>query len=153
MLDKKKWLQYGTPRKQTIKGITIHNTGNSLTAEELENIMATTSQHFATHYFIDDKEIRQVMPLEYAVWHTGKGYDLGNMRTISIEICKSTSDIETYMKAQTRAIELVKELMNKYNLSKDYIFFHSDFDNTYCPHRILEIYKNKKLFIEKEIDI
>lgn len=150
MLDKSKWAQYGQPRKESIKGITIHNTGNTLKADELEQIMATTEQHYATHYFIDSAEVRQVMPLDYAVWHTGKGYDLGNMRTIAVEICESASDIETYKKAQARAIKLINDLLEQYNLDKSCIFFHSDFDNIYCPHRILDIYRTKDNFIKEE---
>lgn len=153
MLDKGKWLQYGEPRTHKIKGLTIHNTNNDMSAAEHETYMATSNQHFATHYFVDDIEVRQVMPIEYAVWHTGKGYDLGNLSTIAIEICKSTSDIDTYLKAQNNAIKLIMDLMEKYSLNKDCIFFHNDFDNVYCPHRILDIYKSKNNFIEKEINL
>lgn len=153
MLDKNKYEQYGVKRTQTIKGITIHNTGNDKSAEEHAQLMANSSQHFATHYFVDEKKTIQVMPLNWAVWHTGKGFDMGNMRTIAIEICRSTSDLETYLKAQARAIKLIKKLMEQYNLDANSIFFHSDFNNTYCPHKILDIYKTKDNFIRKELNL
>lgn len=153
MLDKSKYEQYGCKRTESIKGITIHNTGNDKSAEELANYMANTSTHLSTHYFVDDKKTIQVMPLNYAVWHTGKGFDAGNMRTIAIEICKSTSDLETYKKAQSRAIKLIKKLMDQYKLDATSIFFHCDFNRTYCPHRILEIYKTKDNFIRKELGL
>ena len=150
MLDKKLWNQYGRPRTESVRGITIHNTGNSLSAKELEHIMSTTPNHYATHYFVDDVECIKVMPLDWGVWHTGKGFDMGNMRTIAIEICKSDSNEETYFKAQKRAIRLIKRLMKEYEITKDNIYFHNDFNNTYCPHRILDIYKTKANFVGKE---
>lgn len=153
MLDKSKWTQYGVKRTENIKGITIHNTGNDKSAEEHLNLMAASSQHFATHFFVDEKKTIQVMPLNWAVWHTGKGFDMGNMRTIAIEICRSTSDQETYLKAQARAIKLIRKLMEEHNISAKDIYFHNDFNNTYCPHRLLDIYKTKENFIRKELDL
>lgn len=150
MLDKEKWAQFGQPRTSKILGITIHNTGNERSARSLETHMETCSDHLATHFFVDDEEIVQVMPLDYSVWHTGKGFDMGNLSTIAIEICKSSCDIETYKKAQDNAVGLIKELMKTYSLDKSCIFFHKEFSNVYCPHRILDIYKTKKEFIRKE---
>lgn len=149
MLDKEKWVQYGQPRTESIKGITIHNTGNTMSAKEHEDLMATSTQHFATHYFVDENEVRQVMPLDWCVWHTGKGLDMGNTRTIAIEICRSMCDDDTYFKAQERAIKLIKELFEKYSLTKNDVYFHSNFDTFYCPHRILDVYKTRNKFIKE----
>lgn len=150
MLNKDRWLQFGQPNEGPVFGITLHNTGNELSAKQLEEHMEVCTDHLATHFFVDDEEVRQVMPLDWSVWHTGKGYDLGNLSTIAIEICKSTCDEETYLKAQARAIELAKSLLEKFGLSKNDIFFHKEFCNVYCPHRILDIYKTKKEFIRRE---
>lgn len=146
MLDSEKWLQYGEPRKEKIKGITIHNTGNTLSALDHERIMAESRNHLATHFFVDENEIVQVMPLDWMVWHTGHGYDMGNTRTIAIEICRSMNDIDTYMRAQNNAVRLIRKLMVDYGLDSDHIYFHSNFDNVYCPHRILEIYGSLENF-------
>lgn len=140
MLSRDKWYQYGEPRTEKIKGIVFHNTGNDLSAKEHEELMETSSQHFGAHFFVDENEIVQVMPLDWFVWHTGKGYDMGNTRTIAIEICKSMADKETYMKSQENAVKLAKKLMEEYGLKIKDIYFHSTFDNVYCPHRILDIY-------------
>lgn len=150
MLDKNKWEQFGIPREQSVKGITIHNTHNELSAKENEEVMANATDHLGTHFFVDENEIIQVMPLDWCVWHTGKGFDMGNLRTIAVEICRSTLDEETYLKAQKRAIALVKKLQKQFGLSNAEVFFHNDFAQIYCPHRILDIYKNKKNFIRKE---
>ena len=129
-----------------IKGITIHNTGNDLSAKENYEWMAKTSTSQGTHYLVDESETIQCMPLDWHVWHTGKARDFGNMHTIAIEIC-SMRTIKDYYKAQERAFSLIKELLEKYDLTFDDVYFHNDFDpKKYCPNRILDIYKNKSNF-------
>ena len=59
---------------------------------------------------VDEKEIIQTWPETEQAVHTGKGYDLGNTNTIAIEICRSTSSENLYLKAQDKAVELIKEL-------------------------------------------
>ena len=132
-----------------VKGICIHNTGNSWSAKDNFEYMKSTKLNLGTHYFVDDEEIIQAMPLDWMVWHTGKGRDWGNKHCIAIEICKSqTAD---YLKCQEKAVELIKDLINKFNLTVDDLYFHQDFNNqTYCPHRILDTYKSKKNF-KKEV--
>lgn len=149
MLDEKKWKQYGQPLKKSWKGITIHNTGNDMSAKEHEELMETSTNHLATHFFVDENEVIQMMPLDWIVWHTGKGMDMGNTRTIAIEICRSTNAEELYMEAQANAIDLIHSLMKEFGFTKDNIYFHCDFNQqTYCPHRILDIYKTKQNFKE-----
>lgn len=152
MLDKEKWKQYGQPLSKGWKGITIHNTGNDKSAQEHEDIMAEGSDHLGAHFFADENEVIQVMPLNWMVWHTGKGNDFGNTRTIAVEICRSTSSEELYRQAQANAIKLINELMNQYGFTKDNVYFHMDFNTSmYCPHRILDLYKTKQNFKEIEL--
>lgn len=135
-----------------VRGITIHNTGNNLSARENAKLMKNSAHEAGCHYFIDEKETIQMMPEDWNVWHTGKGNDFGNLSTIAIEICRSTGSTETYMKAQTRAVRKIKKLMEKYNLTTDEIYFHRSFNQTkYCPHRILTIYGSRAKFIEEEL--
>lgn len=131
-----------------VLGICIHNTGNSLSARENYQYMENTKLNLGTHFFVDDKEVIQAMPTNWKVWHTGKGRDWGNMHCIAIEICQSQSP--SYLKAQERAIQLIKELMDEFNLTVNDIYFHQDFNNQkYCPHKILDLYGNKKTFIKE----
>lgn len=134
-----------------ILGITIHNTNNSYSAKENFEFMKKAF-NVSVHYFVDDVEVVKATEESEVTFHTGKGYDNGNMNTISIEICKSTCDWEVYKKAQDNAIKLIKKIQKKYKLTNDNIYFHNDFDmNKYCPHRILAEYGDKKTFIEKEM--
>ena len=143
--NKEQFGEYGIE----VKGITIHNTGNSKSAKENYEWMTKTKRTNATHFFVDEVETIQAMPLDWHVWHTGKGRDFGNMKTISIEICRSQSSLNTYLKAQSRAFLLIQELMRTYELGFNDIYFHIDFDpHFYCPHKILDLYGSKHRFKE-----
>ena len=131
--------------------ITIHNTGNyDDNAIEIFNYLndeCKTSQ--GCHFLIDDENIVEVMPLDWKTYHTGKGKDYAFNNSIAIEIC-SNIDNELYLKGQGKAIDLIKELMKKFNIPKSEIYFHQDFNQiTYCPCNILDLYKTKKNFLEK----
>lgn len=105
------------------------------------------------HFLVDEDEVIQVLPLTQNAWHTGKGYDFGNLYTIAIEICRSQMHWDVYKKAQDRAVNLILDLMKEYNLTPDNIYFHSDFNpRTTCPHLIKEVYGTKKEWIRKEIE-
>lgn len=133
-----------------VKGITIHNTGNGLSAKGIYNILKNGKRTYLCHFLVDENEVIICTNEDEMSYHSGKGYDFGNLYTISIEICRSTSEEELYLKAQQKAIELIKSLMEKYNLTNRNIYFHNDFDSdANCPHRILRIYKSKKNFLER----
>lgn len=150
MLDNKKWLQYGE-QGLTPKAICFHNTSNELmSAKELFDYLngeCKTSQ--GCHYLIDHNEVVEVMPLDWRVYHTGKGKDWAFKNCIAIEIC-SNLDNNLYIQGQNKAIALAKKLMKKYNLTTNDIYFHSEFADYYCPKNILDLYGSKKEFIRKE---
>lgn len=150
MIPETKRKQYGLPNAE-IKGIVIHNTNNQLwPARRLEKWLTEeckTSQ--GCHFLVDDKEIIQVMPLDWSCWNTGMGMDFGNLHCISIEICSSPSN-KKYLTGQSKAIDLIEELMDRYNFTKSDIYFHRDFNpNVNCPAQILKLYGNKNNFLKE----
>lgn len=148
MLSKKKWSQYGQAGSK-IKGIVIHNTNNQfMDAEALENWLENENKKSnGCHFLVDHKEVRKIMPISWSVWNTGMGMTFGNLDCIAIEICSNPST-KLYLEGQARAIELIKELMKKYHLTKDDIYFHRDFQpNINCPAQILKLYKSKAEFL------
>lgn len=155
MLDEKKYIQYGFKRdSKDILGITIHETGNyEMNAQELHdwlNSECKTNQ--GVHYICDSTQTIQVMPCDWAVYHTGKGKDWGCRYTIAIEICSSFSE-EEYKKAEDRAISLIYDLQKKYHISNDMIFFHQDWDSkTYCPNHALNEYGSSKNFVYQRVE-
>lgn len=150
MINKNKWQQYG--KEGLIPTcITIHNTNNyEMKAKEYINYYENECFSFnACHYIVDYEGIVGIMPTNWKVWHTGKGNDYAFNHSLAIEICNNLDD-DLYLKGQDIAIKLIKELMKKFNMSKDDIYFHKDWnDSTYCPNAILDLYGNKKNFIEK----
>ena len=154
MIDENKFNQYGFPRSESeILGITIHETNNiEKTAKDLEEYLnheCKTSQ--GCHYIVDNTEVVQIMPDDWAVYHTGKGKDFGCRYTLAVEICSSLSD-EKYYSAEDKAVELIKQLQERYHIKNDMIFFHQDFnDRTHCPNRILNKYGTSKNFVYQRI--
>lgn len=150
MIDENKYSQFGEIGL-TPKGITIHNTGNDdMSARDLFNWLnneCKSSQ--GCHYLIDHNEIIEVMPLNWKVYHTGKGRDWAFHNTIAIEIC-SNLDNELYKQGQDKAIGLIRELFERYELNTNDLYFHNDFAPYYCPKNILDIYKTKQNFIREE---
>ena len=149
MISKKKWLQYGVQGSK-IKGIVIHNTNNpKMNAEELENWLENDNQGSGgCHFLIDDKEVRKVMPISWSVFNVGNGMQFGNLDCIAIEVCSLPNE-DKYEQAEKRAIDLIKELMDKYNIKSRNVYFHRDFDKTInCPAQIIKRYGSSKAFIK-----
>lgn len=141
--------QYGYEGLE-VKGITIHNSGLRESAKEIFDLLETTTTSGGCHFLVDESEVIEVMPLSWCAYHTGKAKDWGNDFTIAIEICRSQESEELYFNAQKRAVRLIKKLKKQYNLTNDDIYFHNDFNRkTYCPHKILDYYGNKKTFIKE----
>ena len=154
MIDENKYNQFGFPRTEAeIQGITIHETGNyEMDAQALHDWMNTeckTSQ--GTHYFVDSEKAVQAMPLDWAVYHTGKGIDWGNRYTIAIEICSNYND-ELYHAAEDRAVALIHDLMEEYHIPSGMVFFHNDFDSRkHCPNRALNEYGSSRNFVYQKL--
>lgn len=150
MIDKRKWSQFGKEGLAP-KCITIHNTGNyDMSAKELFDYLdndCRTDQ--GCHFLVDHNEVIEVLPLNWKTYHTGKGKDYAFHNSIAIEICSNIDD-SLYLKGQDMAVVLIKELMETYKIPITEIYFHIDFNpTTYCPCNILNLYRNKKNFLEK----
>ena len=148
MLPENKYNQYGFPRTEAdILGITIHETGNVFTAQELFDYLLESKQSNGCHYIVDRDEVIQAMPDDYGVYHTGKGLDWGNLYTIAIEITSNLND-DYFHSAVDRAVTLVKSLQERYGITNDNVFFHIDFNpRTYCPKTLLDEYGSSLNFV------
>lgn len=113
-----------TSKIKNLLGITVHNT------DDLPNIdedagrytLATVNGNMKSvrvHYYVDNLNAWQNLPLDLTSWHAADGSGPGNMRTISIEcIMKSsnTSDNDS-AKAEDNTARIVAYLLNKYNMT------------------------------------
>lgn len=149
MIPKNKWKQFGH-EGNAHKGIIIHNTNNQgKSAKELASWLKNECRASqGCHYLVDDKDVIKVMPLSWSVYNVGNGLAFGNTDCIAVEICSNPST-KRYLSGQFKAIDLINELMEKYDLTSQDVFFHRDFQpNINCPAQILSMYGSKQKFIE-----
>lgn len=134
----KKLIKYNfTPNANKPEYIVIHDTGNrsvGATAEMHFQYFNTGNRNSSAHFFVDDKQILQLIEIKDKSWHCGDGankYGIGNGNSISIEICinkDSNNDI-----AVANTIALTKYLMKQYNISIDKVVRHYDASRKNCP--------------------
>ena len=138
--------RYGAPKKY----IVIHYVGAVSSAEANARYFATGYRGASAHYFVDEEEIWQSVPLKYAAWHCGGGYqDYGtkygggkyhgkctNYNSIGIEMCLYKKDGKYRLKKATVANTeaLVKKLMKKYNIPEERVIRHFDVTGKSCPY-------------------
>ena len=116
------------------KFITIHNTGVRSSAFAGSQFYKRMSTSYASvHFFVDDKEIIQMLPLNEVSWHAGDGRNgRGNRESISIEIC----EVINQEKANERAAELCRYLLEKYPFTP--IVPHKFWIPKNCPRLLLQ---------------
>ena len=133
------------------KGITIHNTGNNMPtatalahAKWLVSVEEAERDYIGAHFFVDDHQIVQVLPINEVAWHAGDVQGRGNMTTIAIEIC----EVGDVLQAEANALLLIGYL--KKHLGNLPIYKHQDWTGKYCP-RVLLATGRWKSFEERAI--
>ena len=128
---------YGSRGGNSIKYIVLHYTGNKGdTAKDNGTYFCSGNRGASAHYFVDDNEIIQVVEEYKAAWSVGDGkgkYNITNQNSISIEMC-CNSDCKVSEKTEANALELVKSLMDKYNISINNVVRHYDASRKICPN-------------------
>ena len=136
-------------------GITVHNTANSAPASNEIRYMINNNEKVSYHVAVDENEVIECIPFNRNTWNAGDGKGKGNMNTISIEICRSTSEDESlYDRAEENAIEYIAKLLKERGWGVDRVYKHQDWNKKYCPHKILdrgewELFKSK---IQNKLD-
>lgn len=126
-----------SPSKMKPKGVCIHNTYNNAPASNEISYMKRNNNYVSFHYAVDEKEAIYAIPEDRITWHAGTKD--GNYNYISIEIARSTSNLNTYLKAEDNGAKLTAIILNKYGWGVDKLKKHQDFSGKYCPHRMLEL--------------
>lgn len=125
-----------------IEFIVIHDTGNPKAGANAlmhYKYFAATDRGASAHYFVDDKEIIQIIDDKDIAWHVGdaknppviNGAIPKNANSIGIEIC--INEDGDYFKALQNAIELTKYLMQQYNIPPERVIRHYDVSGKICP--------------------
>lgn len=126
---------------RTIRYIVVHYTGNKGDAAQANcNYFAGANRQASAHYFVDDDSIWQSVDDKNRAWHCG--HDVGgryyhdtcrNANNIGVEICMLDKDGNVRPKAIAKASELVRWLMQRYNIPLSNVLRHYDVTHKSCP--------------------
>lgn len=116
--------------------ITIHQTGNTgRGANALNHAKYINNGSGATwHYTVDSERVVQHYNDRVQCWHSGDGSGKGNTQSIGIELCINSDG--NYNQTIKNAVELVKMLMKKYNISINNVVQHNKWSRKNCPMQI-----------------
>lgn len=138
------------PYEMTPTRIVVHNTANDASARNEITYMTNNDYETSFHYAVDDKEIVQGIEENRNGWHASDGNGKGNREGIAIEICYSLSGGERFIKSEKNAVDLIVDILNRYNWNIDKVTKHGDYTNKYCPHRTLDMGWDRFLNMIKE---
>ena len=132
-------------------GITIHNTpkisvsGTTMSEQYTRATVNGNMGDVRVHFYVDESEAWQNLPLELAGWHAADGDGDGNMKTIAIECIMDGSGSATSKKAEDNCARLTAWLLDKYKLSDNAIYSHNHwYSKKYCPAYILPHWEDFK---------
>lgn len=131
------------PNKMKPTRIVVHNTANDASARNEIEYMTRNNKETSFHYAVDDKEVVQGIEENRNAWHAGDGHGKGNREGIGIEICYSKSGGDRFIKAEKLAVDLIVDILKRYNWGIDKVTKHQDYDKKYCPHRTLNMGWNR----------
>ena len=118
----------------------IHNTSGDASAKNEIAYMKNNHLQTSFHFAVDDKEVRQGVPIDRNAFHAGDGANgNGNRKGIGVEICYSKSGGVRFEKAEEKAAEFVAEKLIEFGWKINRVKKHQDFSGKYCPHRTLEL--------------
>lgn len=132
-------INFSDLNRSKIDWIILHYVGAVSTAKNNAEYFYDKYRGASAHYFVDDKEIWQVVEDNDASWAIGadKYYtDARNSNSISVEMCCYTmtnGNINVAKEVEEKAVELVKMLMKKYNIDVNHVIRHYDATRKNCP--------------------
>lgn len=135
-------VKFPSPFRDGVGFVTIHNTAEPFSAvDERARVLNRRDARTSFHFAVDEREVVQLLPLEFHGWHAGDGEGDGNLRSVGVEICRSIFRGENdwlYRRAEENATLLASSLLRHFGLPPSALRTHRDWSGKYCPHRILE---------------
>ena len=132
-------INFSDLNRSKIDWIILHYVGAVSTAKNNAEYFYDKYRGASAHYFVDDKEIWQVVEDNDAAWAIGANkYYTGarNSNSISVEMCcyyMQNGNINVAKEVEEKAVELVKMLIKKYNVDIDHVIRHYDATRKNCP--------------------
>lgn len=131
---------FGGLRASKIKYLVVHYTaGKNDTAENNGRYFAREQVGASAHYFVDETTVVRSVPEEYVAYHCGGNFyyhpKCRNGNSIGIEICsKWENGVYSFApQALETAKELIRHLMEKYDIPIDHVIRHWDVTHKVCP--------------------
>lgn len=126
---------YDKKRKNEVKGIVLHHTGEPTVEESLE-ILSSPERQVSTHVVIDTNGTRYVMAAPTVVtYHAGlsilHGMEHCNYCTIGVEFQGNTLEAPLTGKQIASAIEYLLPIIEEYDIPLDNIVTHEMVRNAY----------------------
>ncbi|MBA4699819.1 MAG: N-acetylmuramoyl-L-alanine amidase [Ruminococcus sp.] len=124
-------------------GIFLHNDAGSQNADAAfyRSWLQTHSlENGFAHYYVASDSVLQAEDDTNCAWHCGDPN--GNLNYLSIEVCQSMGELNTFKSNEKTALELAAQKCQQYGItpSKDTIRLHQEVYATACPHRSTEIH-------------
>lgn len=139
----KKLISYNYTKGVTInpRYIVVHDTDNTdkgANADAHYRYFGGGDRGASAHYFVDDSNIIQILEDTWRGWHCGDRHNdtVNNGNSIGVETCVNSDG--DYERALNNTIDLVKYLMEKWNIPIGNVVRHYDVTGKYCPRRILD---------------
>lgn len=131
---------YSRRKGATIKYLVIHDTGNdSKGADTMAHYRYFNggNRNASAHYFVDDKQVVQLVGDSLSAWHVGDGkgrYGITNANSLGIEMCINSDG--NYAKMYYHTVELAKNIMQKFNIPIERVVRHYDASRKSCPNHM-----------------
>lgn len=147
-------------RKRNPVGIFLHNDAGSqnATAAYYKDWLQTHNLSIGfAHYYVASDDTLQAEEDANCAWHCGN-LD-GNLNYLSIEICQSRGELDTFKTNEERALVLAAQKCKQYGIvpSNSTIRLHQEVFATACPHKSVEIHGGaaacKAYFIKRIVEL
>ena len=134
-----------------VKYIVIHYTANNGDTALSNTNYFKSYRGASAHYFVDENNVYQSIEEKNIAWHCGANTyyhkECRNHNSIGVELCSYINSKGRYaFKAGTvrNAIWLVKQLMEKYNVSIGNVIRHYDVTHKICPEPFVKDWEDFK---------
>jgi N-acetylmuramoyl-L-alanine amidase CwlA len=148
----------------SIRYIVLHYTANlGDTAKNNADYFAREKVKASAHYFVDENEVWNSVPVEKAAWHCGGDLQgsgghtfhgkCTNANSIGVEICMLTKNAVIRKDSIRNTAKLVRRLMAKYHIDADHVIRHFDVTGKQCPAPMVAdqgVWDNFKVMLTQE---
>lgn len=154
-------IKYNFSKGNKPQYLVIHDTGNKkkgANARAHYKYFNGADRGASAHFFVDDKEIIQVVKESDASWHCGDGrgkYGISNFNSLGIEIC--INEDSDYKETLENTLALVRTLQAKHGIQDERVVRHFDASKKICPRsmsahnwKIWEEFKRRLAKLELE---